>query len=220
VKATTDYPPGWYDDPGAVSGRRYWDGERWTAAAPSTSTIGSQDPGFAHFLRFFGVFVLWYVATVPALGLIWLAFIFNRVGYRKRDVLMMLIPIWSAIVSVRALWRYTARWVYWPPLPGRPSRPLQQPWLSVLSAAGWVVTAALVVVGIMAAASPDGPEMSDAQWREDFVEYWVDEAGVRPDVAECAARDVGADRPYATEDALAQAIEAAFLACEAELLDR
>ena len=39
---------------------------------------------------------------------------------------------------------------------------------------------------------PDSTQMSGAEWQEDFVDYWVNEAGVPRDAAECAAIQVGA----------------------------
>jgi hypothetical protein len=35
-------PPGWYDDPTGVAGRRWWDGERWTAQTSEAAPAADQ----------------------------------------------------------------------------------------------------------------------------------------------------------------------------------
>ena len=209
--------PGWYQDPSGAHHRRYWDGAAWTDDVFDGGADAADDPGFAHFLRFAGVYAALAVACVFIVGYVWLMLILNRVGYRKRDFLMTLIPVYGAVVIVTAVWRYTARSAYWSPHPGRVSKPLAQPWQRGLSILGGVLFAVVTYVVVMEAVTSSGDEMTDAEWREDFVDFWSNEGGKDPAVARCAAPRVEKGIPYDSKSDVAQAIEAAFALCEAEL---
>ena len=79
----------------------------------------------------------------------------------------------------------------------RPSAPLGEPWLKLLSIAGWLLIAAFAALVAADVVAED--EMTDAEWRADFISFWTAE-GYERDVAECAATefDKGA---YESEEA-------------------
>jgi len=83
-----------------------------------------EDNGFIHFLRFlliwFAMAALFYVIV----GFVWLAFALAATGRRKRDLLMMFIPVWSTVVFIQTVWRYTAKNVYWSVRPDTISKSL------------------------------------------------------------------------------------------------
>ena len=82
------------------------------------------DPGFMHFLRFLGVWVVMGLLSVIIIGIVWLAIALSSTGRRKRDLLMLFIPVWNIVVEVQTIWRYTAKNVYWKPRDDRPSKSL------------------------------------------------------------------------------------------------
>ncbi|MCU1366862.1 MAG: hypothetical protein JWL72_8 [Ilumatobacteraceae bacterium] len=77
------------------------------------------DGWFMHFIRF--ILIGLVMNIIPLVGLIWGMIALSKTGYRKRDVLMYLIPIWGFVVAIRMGWRYTAKNVYWSPRADRPS---------------------------------------------------------------------------------------------------
>jgi ABC-type sugar transport system permease subunit len=97
-------------------------------AIPTTTTTPAapvkDDPGFMHFLRFVGIWILMGALSVIFIGLIWAVIALSQTGRRKRDILMYLIPIWGVVVQVQTIWRYTAKNVYWSPRADRPSKSL------------------------------------------------------------------------------------------------
>lgn len=192
---------------------RFWDGVRWTDHVQDPATA-DQDSNFWHFLRFLGVGTLMGISQVLYVGWIWFMFACARTGHRKRDVLLLLIPFYGLVVDARVLWRYTAKSVYWSPHPERPSAPLPDPWRKNLTAIGGVLFLGFLGwIAFDVATYEEPPEMTDAEWRADFVEFWTGE-GIAPDVAECAAVEVDSAGPYDGEAALARAIDRAFVLCE------
>jgi type II secretory pathway component PulF len=96
-------------------------------AIPTTTNPAAPakaDPGFMHFLRFVGISLLMSALSIVFIGLIWFIIALSQTGRRKRDVLMLLIPIWGTIVNIQTVWRYTAKNVYWSPRADRPSKSL------------------------------------------------------------------------------------------------
>jgi type II secretory pathway component PulF len=91
---------------------------------PTPTTTNTPDPGFMHFLRFFVISFLMSALSVLLIGLIWFVIALSVTGRRKRDVLMLLIPVWGVIVNVQTVWRYTAKNVYWSVRDDRPSKSL------------------------------------------------------------------------------------------------
>ena len=91
---------------------------------PNPPSTNVPDPGFMHFLRFVGISILMSALSVVLIGLIWFVVALNYTGRRKRDVLMLLIPIWGTIVNIQTIWRYTAKNVYWSTRDDRPSKSL------------------------------------------------------------------------------------------------
>jgi len=78
------------------------------------------DPGRRHFARFMVVTVVMNLLLV--VGLVWLMFMLGSTGRRKRDVLLAFVPVLGNVVVTQAVWRYTARNVYWSARVDRPSR--------------------------------------------------------------------------------------------------
>lgn len=82
------------------------------------------DSGFVHLLRFLLVDVAMSLLCYLLVGVIWLMFAMSSTGRRKRDILMLVVPIWGTVVWTQTLWRYTAKNVYWSARVDRPSRSL------------------------------------------------------------------------------------------------
>jgi hypothetical protein len=82
--------------------------------------------GGVHFVRF----ILWLAVSIVTYGgaFVGIAFVLGWVGFRKRDVLMLLIPFVGFFVLVVALWRVTASEVYWKTRPDVPSRTFSDVW--------------------------------------------------------------------------------------------
>ena len=89
-------------------------------------------PGL-HLLRLLGATVVFSIfGAIPIVGLVlWLGLL-PWVGYRRRDVLLLLVPIVNVYVSVKALWRLTALNVDWPQRPDTPGRSIFREWPSPL----------------------------------------------------------------------------------------
>lgn len=101
--------------------------------APAGQAQPQADPGFAHLLRFLGVGNAIYLSSALLVGHFWNAHLLSRTGWRKRDMLLLLVPMYGSYLSVVTLWRYTARDAYWTPRDDRPSDVLR----------GWQRTAAI-----------------------------------------------------------------------------
>lgn len=94
-----------------------------TMQPPTPAFQGSaQDNFFArlpmpHFFRYV-VLDICLVASIYALlvpFLLWQAAIMDKTGYRKSDLLWMLVPIAGTITCTRTQWRHCARTRYWEP---------------------------------------------------------------------------------------------------------
>ena len=104
----------------------------------------AEDSWGPHFLRFVGVVVVMQALSV--IGTIWFVLALSRVGYRKRDVLLMVIPLYDVVLGTVAVWRYTAVSAYWTPRPDRTSAPLGRPSVTIIATVGWI----LILVGAAA----------------------------------------------------------------------
>ena len=93
-------------------------------AASAPSAVAAEDSGGKHFLRFLGVYLAVSLLSVVVVGLVWFASMLSHTGRRKRDVLMLMIPVWGAIVTVQTIWRASAKSVYWAQREDRPSKTL------------------------------------------------------------------------------------------------
>ncbi len=82
------------------------------------------DSGGAHFWRYLGISLLMALSCYILIGLVWFAIVLSQTGRRKRDLLMLLVPIWGSVVATQTQWRYTARNVYWSARADRPSKSL------------------------------------------------------------------------------------------------
>lgn len=82
------------------------------------------DDGFIHFLRYMLIGFVMALSMYIVVGLIWMMVALAQTGRRKRDILMLLIPIWGSVVAVQTHWRYTAKNVYWSARADRPSKSL------------------------------------------------------------------------------------------------
>ena len=91
---------------------------------PPSFRAPREDNGFVHFLRFLVAWLLMVMLIYVIVGFVWMMFAMSATGRRKRDVLMLFIPIWGTIVGVQTMWRYTAKNVYWSVRPDRVSKSL------------------------------------------------------------------------------------------------
>jgi len=112
------------------------------------------DPGFGHFMRFLGVYFLISILSFVLVGVIVQAVILSKTGYRKRDLLLLMVPIWGAVVAVRTTWRITARTAYWSPRDDRPSEPFDNGGRGA-AIVGWVL-GPVAFIGIVALAAVVG----------------------------------------------------------------
>ena len=95
-----------------------------TTASPSVPITMQEDGGLMHFLRFLLISIVMSALSIVLVGVIWRIISFSKVGYRKRDVLLLFIPVVNIIFSIKTMWRYTAKNVYWTPRDDRPSSSL------------------------------------------------------------------------------------------------
>lgn len=195
-------------------------GQSRGAAASGYTPYGAEGPvvqepdgWFGHFLRYVGVAFMvgvsfWFIA-----GIFWMAHIFNRTGHRKRDLLWLIVPVVGAVVQTRALWRYTARNVYWTPHPERPSDVLRgaaRPWAI---AGGWIL-GPLMFGGLVALS------IAQTGWteeeREELVNVFELQGFDRP-TAECIADEVIDEIPdadgFATDEEIDDAINDGIAIC-------
>ena len=93
-------------------------------APPPSFRAPREDNGFVHLLRFLGVWLLMAMLFYVIVGYVWMMFALSATGRRKRDILMLLIPIWGTVVGIQTMWRYTAKNVYWSVRPDRVSKSL------------------------------------------------------------------------------------------------
>ena len=82
------------------------------------------DGGFGHFVRYALVTISMALLSYVLIGLVWQMVALSATGRRKRDLLMLLIPIWGAVVATQTVWRYTAKNIYWSARADRPSKSL------------------------------------------------------------------------------------------------
>ncbi len=127
------------------------------------------DPGFQHWLRWLGVYGSVLFSCLFFVGFVLVGWMFDRTGYRKRDVLLLFVPFVNANVLWRSLWRYTARSVYWSPRKDRESRPLQKPQRPVLIGAGFAVWYLLIGGAIAAGLVSDSSAWDDPQYERGFI---------------------------------------------------
>jgi hypothetical protein len=83
-----------------------------------------KDNWLVHFLRYMVIGLVMGLSMLLIVGIFWLATAMSSTGRRKRDILMLFIPLWGTIVQVQTLWRYTAKNVYWSVRADRPSKSL------------------------------------------------------------------------------------------------
>jgi hypothetical protein len=115
---------GWYADPHHLDRMLWWNGAEWKDPHRS---LPESDNGGLHFLRFLVLAAVWYLALSVFIGLIAIPFALRATGRRARDTLMVLIPLWGAVVVVQTLWRLSARRMSWLPRTDLPSKPLFGP---------------------------------------------------------------------------------------------
>jgi hypothetical protein len=103
----------------------WWDGQRWRDA---DLAVPPSDGGFVHFLLFLLVTALAYLSVALIVGYVLIPlFGLRRTGRRARDVWMLFIPVWGAVVLVQTFWRLAARRMYWLPRRDLFSKPLFGP---------------------------------------------------------------------------------------------
>ena len=85
-------------------------------------TAQKPDGALGHFVRYLLIGLV--MGIIPIVNIVWFAIALSKTGRRKRDLLMLLIPIWGLVVHVQTVWRYTARNIYWSVRSDRPSSSL------------------------------------------------------------------------------------------------
>lgn len=135
------------------------------SASPEVAVL---DPGFQHWLRWLGVYGALVVACLFVVGFVWIGWILHRTGYRKRDTLLMVVPVANAATLWRCLWRYTARSVYWSPRAERESQTLQSPQRPFIIGAGALLFPVLALVAV--AALSESSEWDDPEYEQSFIE--------------------------------------------------
>lgn len=119
------------------------------------ATTAVEDSNGLHFVRYLGIAMLLSLANAVVIGIVWTFVILTRTGYRKRDVLLLLVPVVGWIVSVKAIWRYTAKTMYWTPRPDRPSAPMPNGGHPALVTLGYVGFVGLIVLAIAVGATAE-----------------------------------------------------------------
>lgn len=127
------------------------DVERGTGQASTTV----EDSNGLHFVRYLGISMLLSLANAAVVGIIWTLVILTRTGYRKRDYLLLLVPVVGWIVGVRAIWRYTAKQMYWTPRDDRPSAPMPNGGHPALVALGYGSFVGLIALAVIVGPSSD-----------------------------------------------------------------
>jgi hypothetical protein len=130
------------------------------------------DPWLAHFGRYLLVSLCLGVSFYVLVGFLWMGHVLRRTGYRARDLLWLVVPVWGTVVSIRALWRYTARQPYWSPRPDRPSAVLAGSQRTAALVGGVVAIPALVVVSVVSIAVL-GRQARDTYWTSPVVDSYV-----------------------------------------------
>ncbi len=115
VSAASGYRPSWASDGPA------WGGGSGASIPPSSwpppdqpypkpagdpvseDTVNDSTRAWKFWGWFFGLGGLTMLLYVP--GFVALAFMADKTGYRRRDWLMTLIPVWGLVVQIRILWR-------------------------------------------------------------------------------------------------------------------
>ena len=100
-------PPGYTQMPVYAQGQMYGQSHAYG------QRMWREDNGFTHFLRFLMIWIVMAASFYLIVGFVWLAFALAATGRRKRDLLMIVLPVWSIILFTETLWRYTAKNVYW-----------------------------------------------------------------------------------------------------------
>ena len=154
-------------DPNVASDERVFDGPSPSLRTPFDTAgngaafhgrpvaVDVRDGWFGHFLRFAGALTLVIIGHMAIVGLLWSAGILNRTGYRRRDVVLLLVPIIGSVLVVITVWRYTAKSAYWSGRADAPSQPLSASMRPTVIGGGWVALAGLVaLVGLTGTTAP------------------------------------------------------------------
>lgn len=185
-----------------------------TDAVEMESAEPVRDPWFPHFLRYFGVSLSTGVSFYVLAGFFWWPYITNRTGYRKRDALLLLVPIVGAYVGAVCLWRYTARSVYWSQREDRTSDILRG-WQRPAAIAGGYVFWPVLIFGAIALglADEDWTEADRDEIRRAFVE-----TGLNESEAQCALSIMEREFPDAVptgdESNFESAVQGAIRTCD------
>lgn len=135
------------------------------STAPELRTAAA-DPFLLHLLRHLGVWLGFQVLVLggwmlgqPAVAMagivaagIAASGVLTATGYRRRDLVLLVVPVVSLVVGHRCVWRYTSRYVYWEHSPQ--SRSGRHSWRPAAIALGWIGFPVLLAV---TASAPAGP---------------------------------------------------------------
>lgn len=110
----TRAPEGWYSDPDDPTLMRWWDGSQWTShrAQPGSPRVtGSARVRGAtplEMLNVVGLLIAWLVLVPLTLGLgaaVALTWLGAKVGFRWRDGLFLIVPIYNYVYLSQVLMR-------------------------------------------------------------------------------------------------------------------
>lgn len=186
-----------------------------TVAEPPTGETA--DSTWRHVGRYLGASFAVGLAMVVLVGLFWQARILARTGYRRRDLLLLLVPLVNVIVPTRSLWRYTARDVYWSARSDRPSSVQPTGQRRPVIWGGWRVYTAVLTLSVLAGALVPGSEGWTGPNR-DALRDALESEGVPRDVAACVVASIVAELPEGPptdedDPRLAPAFDKAFAEC-------
>lgn len=135
------------------------------STAPALRPVAA-DPFLLHLLRHLGVWLAFQVlvlggwmlgqpavviAGIVAAGIA-ASGVLTATGYRRRDLVLLVVPVVSLVVGHRCVWRYTSRYVYWEHSPQ--SRSGRRSWRPAAIALGWIGFPVLLAVTASASARP------------------------------------------------------------------
>lgn len=172
-----------------------------------------EDSNGLHFVRYLGIALLLSLANAVVIGIVWTFVVLTRTGYRKRDILLLFVPVVGTILSVRALWRYTAKTTYWTPRPDRPSAPMPNGGHPALVALGYVGFVGLIVVAIAVGATTEDEWTSEDRR---VLQQELESNGLDPATSTCMVDFVEDRYPEGLpdeDDALSKVGQDAFAAC-------
>ncbi len=102
----------------------WWDGANWL---DPDEDLPPEDGVTLHFLRFLAVLIVMQACVALVFGYFMIPVALRRTGRRARDIFMLLVPVWGAVVWFQTFWRLNGRRICWSPRTDLATRPLFGP---------------------------------------------------------------------------------------------